>query len=207
MASPAILRVFLDGEELSIPLKQGSNVIGKNGGSADVRLHAASLSRRHALITVGEKAGDCTVEDLGSTNLSSVVVPGGQMQQMDTGRVYPLPHASTLVPLLTPPHFPPPHPGSALLAAVAAGVRNVAHRLDEAYHQVMGDVHATFSFSGASVPPPSSGGGEGGQVRLLLISVVLGPPTTLETTQGQINGFVSQLPSKCYLPKVASVGD
>ncbi|KAJ1483512.1 hypothetical protein T484DRAFT_1799975 [Baffinella frigidus] len=120
MASPAVLRVFLDGEEQSIPLKQGSNVIGKNGGSADVRLHAASLSRRHALITVGDKAGDCTVEDLGSTNLSSVVVPGGQMQQMDTGRVYPLPHASTLV---------------------------------------MGDVHATFSFSGASVGPPSSSGG------------------------------------------------
>lgn len=102
MASPAVLRVFLDGEEQSIPLKQGSNVIGKNGGSADVRLHAASLSRRHALITVGDKAGDCTVEDLGSTNLSSVVVPGGQMQQMDTGRVYPLPHASTLVPFLAP---------------------------------------------------------------------------------------------------------
>ena len=37
-------------------------MIGKNGGSADVRLHAASLSRRHALITVGAKPGDCTVE-------------------------------------------------------------------------------------------------------------------------------------------------
>ena len=30
--------------------------------------------------------------------------------------------------------------------------------------------------------------------------------TTLETTQGQIHGF-SQLPFKCYLPEVASVGD
>ena len=28
----------------------------------------------------------------------------------------------------------------------------------------------------------------------------------METTQGQIDGFVSQLPVKCYLPKVASVG-
>ena len=28
----------------------------------------------------------------------------------------------------------------------------------------------------------------------------------LETTQGQIDGFFSQLPFKCYLPEVASVG-
>ena len=31
--------------------------------------------------------------------------------------------------------------------------------------------------------------------------------STLETTQGQIDGFVSQLPIKRYLPEVASVGD
>ena len=31
-------------------------------------------------------------------------------------------------------------------------------------------------------------------------------PTTLETTQGRIDGFFSQLPFKCYLPEVASVG-
>ena len=31
--------------------------------------------------------------------------------------------------------------------------------------------------------------------------------TALETTQGQIDGFRSQLPFKCYLPEVASVGD
>ena len=30
---------------------------------------------------------------------------------------------------------------------------------------------------------------------------------TLETTQGQIDGLLSQLPFKCYLPEVASVGD
>jgi hypothetical protein len=28
---------------------------------------------------------------------------------------------------------------------------------------------------------------------------------TLETAQGQIDGFFSQLPFKCYLPAVASV--
>ena len=31
--------------------------------------------------------------------------------------------------------------------------------------------------------------------------------TTLKTTQRQIDGFFSQLPFKCYLPEVASVGD
>ena len=31
--------------------------------------------------------------------------------------------------------------------------------------------------------------------------------STLETTQGQIDGFFSQLLFKCYLPEVASVGD
>jgi hypothetical protein len=30
---------------------------------------------------------------------------------------------------------------------------------------------------------------------------------TLETTRGQIDGFFSQHPFKCYLPEVASVGD
>ena len=33
------------------------------------------------------------------------------------------------------------------------------------------------------------------------------PLTTLETTRGQIDGFANQLPFKCYLPEVASVGD
>ena len=31
--------------------------------------------------------------------------------------------------------------------------------------------------------------------------------TTLVTTQGRIDGFFSQLPFKCYLPEVVSVGD
>ena len=30
---------------------------------------------------------------------------------------------------------------------------------------------------------------------------------TLDTTPGQIDGFFSQLPLKCYLPELASVGD
>ena len=33
------------------------------------------------------------------------------------------------------------------------------------------------------------------------------PKATLKTSQGQIDGFFSQLPFKCYLPEVASVGD
>jgi hypothetical protein len=31
--------------------------------------------------------------------------------------------------------------------------------------------------------------------------------TALETTRGQIDGFLSQLPFKCYLLEVASAGD
>ena len=30
---------------------------------------------------------------------------------------------------------------------------------------------------------------------------------TMKTTQGQMDVFFSQLPFKCYLPEVASVGD
>ena len=33
------------------------------------------------------------------------------------------------------------------------------------------------------------------------------PRATLETTQGQLDGFFGQLPYKCCLPEVASVGD
>ena len=36
---------------------------------------------------------------------------------------------------------------------------------------------------------------------------VLKPFPTLETTQGRIDGLFGQLPFKCYLPEVASVGD
>ena len=32
-------------------------------------------------------------------------------------------------------------------------------------------------------------------------------PSSLETTQGQMDGFFGQLPYKCYLEEVASVGD
>jgi len=35
----------------------------------------------------------------------------------------------------------------------------------------------------------------------------LGCRAALEATQGQIYGFFSQLPYKCYLEEVASVGD
>jgi len=36
---------------------------------------------------------------------------------------------------------------------------------------------------------------------------VLASASTLETTQGQINGFFSQLPHTCHHNRVASVGD
>ena len=36
---------------------------------------------------------------------------------------------------------------------------------------------------------------------------ILSLSTTLEATQGQIDGFLSQLLFACYLPELASVGD
>ena len=39
------------------------------------------------------------------------------------------------------------------------------------------------------------------------IWAILGFVSTLEATQGQIDGFFSQLPYKCYLEEFASVGD
>jgi len=35
----------------------------------------------------------------------------------------------------------------------------------------------------------------------------LDPKPALEATQGQMDGFLSQLPYKCHLEEVASVGD
>jgi len=39
------------------------------------------------------------------------------------------------------------------------------------------------------------------------LSFARGSHTTLETTQGQMDSFFSQLPFKCYLSEAASVGD
>ena len=66
-------------------------------------------------------------------------------------------------------------------------------------------------------------GGRGGELRLPRIrstvfpfaartssAVDAGRPArcaTLETTLGQIDGFFTQLPFKCYLPEIASVRD
>ena len=71
---------------------QGSNVLGKAGGPADITLESNSLSRRHALIVVGTRAEQCTVEDLGSTNKSHIMAEdtGGDAQTLEPGMVYPL---------------------------------------------------------------------------------------------------------------------
>ena len=48
--------------------------------------------------------------------------------------------------------------------------------------------------------PSSLDIGEGAHLNVVL-------PPTLETTQGQMNEFFTQLPFNCYLPEVASVED
>jgi len=44
------------------------------------------------------------------------------------------------------------------------------------------------------------------QAGFLLIARQRLPHTTLQTTQEQMDCFVSQLPFKCYLPEITSVG-
>ena len=107
----SVLRVTMDGEEQSVALKQGRNVIGNSAANmADILVVCTHMSCRHALITVGDTAAECTIEYLGSTNGSAVATPGDQMQWMDVGCVYPLPDGSALVCFLSPalsPGFPP----------------------------------------------------------------------------------------------------
>lgn len=60
-ASPAILR--FRGHDL--PLREGTNVLGRDAG-ADVTIDDGTVSRRHAVITIG--ADGATIEDLSSKN-------------------------------------------------------------------------------------------------------------------------------------------
>ena len=55
--------------------------------------------------------------------------------------------------------------------------------------------------------PAAAGTNFGNAGRSHEIRTVCCPPATLKTTQGQTYGFFSQLPFKCHLPEVRSVGD
>jgi len=95
---PAYLyATYADGSEAEFELKHGSNVIGKKGGAADLQLESASLSRKHAMITVGANPASCTVEDLGSTNKSHIVDATGQPNTLNPGTVYPLSAQAQLI--------------------------------------------------------------------------------------------------------------
>ena len=45
------------------------------------------------------------------------------------------------------------------------------------------------------------------ELEMVTLSPNIRGRTALEATPGQIDGFFSQLPFKCYLPEEASVGD
>ena len=69
VAQPAkifyLLVLFPNGQRSRFPLKQGANVVGR-GGSSDIHLETAGISRRHAVITLsGEQV---TLRDEGSSN-------------------------------------------------------------------------------------------------------------------------------------------
>ena len=55
---------WLIGESIRVPLDAGDNVIGRDIEGV-LEINAATVSRRHARITVGDA---CTIEDLGSKN-------------------------------------------------------------------------------------------------------------------------------------------
>lgn len=95
----AVLRAKLVGQDetVVVELRHGSNVVGKKGGPADVHLGSASLSRRHAMITVGERAEDCSVEDLNSTNKSAILNEAGELSILEPGTIYRLSQRSELV--------------------------------------------------------------------------------------------------------------
>ncbi len=62
------------------PLRPPGLVIGR-GSEADLRINDPSISRRHALVTVGgsEREPEVRIEDLGSTN--GIVVDGSKVQE------------------------------------------------------------------------------------------------------------------------------
>jgi FHA domain-containing protein len=62
-------RLSVDGTPRVVPLKQGSNIVGRGTGS-DLQLMDQGVSRRHADVHVAD--GQATVYDLGSTNGTSV---------------------------------------------------------------------------------------------------------------------------------------
>ena len=52
-----------------------------------------------------------------------------------------------------------------------------------------------------------SANGTGKELRVIKMVVSFEGGTTLETNQGQIDGFLSHLSFRCHLPEVAFVGD
>lgn len=97
MSVAAIMVRYANGVEEQIGLKFGANVVGKAGGPANVLLNSAALSRKHAMITVADRALDCTVEDLGSTNKTAVVTPSGELTTLEPGTVYSLREGAQMV--------------------------------------------------------------------------------------------------------------
>lgn len=66
-ASARAVPCWLIGSERTFRLVEGQNVIGRDPG-CDVWLDSPSVSRRHARITVDNRARRAVLEDLGSTN-------------------------------------------------------------------------------------------------------------------------------------------
>ena len=82
-------RLSVDGTPRVVPLKQGSNIVGRGTGS-DLQLMDQGVSRRHADVHVAD--GQATVYDLGSTNGTTVNGRTVQTQPLQHGDVIRVGH-------------------------------------------------------------------------------------------------------------------
>ena len=79
MAERLVLVVVANGTFTTHPLPEKGEVVIGRGDGVDVRVDERSLSRRHALLRIGEAI---TVEDLGSANGTSVRDTGAPKQRI-----------------------------------------------------------------------------------------------------------------------------
>ncbi|HEX8767660.1 MAG TPA: FHA domain-containing protein, partial [Jatrophihabitans sp.] len=82
-------RLSVDGTPRVMPLKPGSNIVGRGTGS-DLQLMDQGVSRRHADVHVAD--GHATIYDLGSTNGTSVNGRTVQTQALQHGDVIRVGH-------------------------------------------------------------------------------------------------------------------
>ncbi|KAJ3053390.1 Mediator of DNA damage checkpoint protein 1 [Rhizophlyctis rosea] len=89
----AHLRIFPNGddllEEVNVPLRTGINIVGRSSNDTDVTIVARGVSGIHALIEISASGTEHFIEDLGSTNGTSI---GASSFRITPFRCYELSH-------------------------------------------------------------------------------------------------------------------